>query len=505
MKIEWAIPPGVVSDDTTFASKGRWADGNNMRPWRGSMQTIGGWSKLTDGIEGVCRAVLPWTDNAGYVSLAFGSHTHLQVHVNGILYDITPTTGFTAGAEDGAGGPGYSAGGYGEGGYGEDSPEDYFPLTWSLANWGEWLLANPRNQSLFVWQNNTASPAAVVSAAPDNITSMVMSPVVRQVLALGCNAVVSGTFNPMTIRGCDFEDYTDWTPTSANNSFEFTLPGSGRIVTGRFIGQYLAIWTDNALYMGQFTAIPNDPWRFDLVDVNCGLIGPNAVKAIGQTAIWISPDYQFHTWSPGGVRKLANCPIRNDFKDNMAVGQFEKIAATSVGQFGEVWFFYPDARDGLECSRYVAVSSEDGQWFRGREARSGVVDAGSTQFPLFVTPDGTAYWHENGQTADGAPLSWSLTTADTYFDKAQKVMLVRGIWHDFEDQRGGVNLTLRLRAFPQSAQVREKGPYLLAADRSKRDFMATGRVVAAEFSGSSSPAFVRFGKPVWDAVPAGEF
>lgn len=502
MRFSLSIPPGIVSDDTTFASAGRWADGNNMRAWRDSMQTIGGWGIQTAGIQGVCRNVYPWTDNTGVLNIAFGTHSHLHIHVDGSLYDITPATGFTVGAVDGAGAPGYGSGGFGLEGYGEATDVNYFPLTWSLARWGENLLASPRYQSLFVWQNNSAVVATEIANAPENIVYMMVTPE-RQVLAFGTNEEISGDFNPMAIRGSDIEDYNVWTTTATNNAFEHILEGSGRIVAARQIGPYIAVWTDNALYLGEFLGLTEQTYRFTRVADNCGLVGPNAAVVINQAAYWVTPDCQFYAWTPGVSPALLPCPIRNDFRDNIAQGQFDKIAATTLGQFGECWFFYPDARDGFECSRYVAFSTTENAWFRGQMARSAAADSGPTQYPLFVTPEGVSYWHEQGNSADGAVLSWSLTSADQYINEASNHVMIRGVWPDFEDQKGAVNLSLVLRKWPQSPAF-VKGPYQLGVDRPKRDFRASGRVVQTQFSGQSSPAFVRFGKPSFDIAVTGE-
>lgn len=502
MKVPLVVPPGIFSDDTTFASSGRWADGNNMRPWRGSMQTVGGWNILTSGLSGVCRNVLPWTDLAGYTNIAFGTHTHLYVRLNGTNYDITPTSGFTAGAEHGAGGPGYGSGAYGSGAYGGSSASNWWPLTWSLANWGQNLLASPRGQSLFVWENVTADEATLITNAPDEISYMLVSK--RQVFALGCNEETSGTFNPLCVRGSDLEDYDDWTTTASNNAFEYIISGSGRIVAGAEIGDYIAVWTDNGLYLGQDVGSGTVNYRFDRIAENCGLIGPNAMTVINQTAYWITPDYQFYRWQPGVEPQLLPCPIRNDFKDNIASSQFEKIACCSVSQFGEVWWFYPDNRDGNENSRYIAFSTVEGQWFRGQIARSACVDAGPTRLPIYVTSDGSAYWHEEGATANGGALEWSLTTADQYVNQAGNFMMLRGLWPDFESQQGAASLTLSLRKYPQAETIYTKGPYTLSPSQSKRDFMASGRVISATFEGASSPAFVRFGKPTFDAVATGQ-
>ncbi len=44
MRIALDIPPGLVSDDTTFASSGRYQDSNNMRPSRGRMGSRPKWT-----------------------------------------------------------------------------------------------------------------------------------------------------------------------------------------------------------------------------------------------------------------------------------------------------------------------------------------------------------------------------------------------------------------------------------------------------------------------------
>ena len=40
--------------------------------------------------------------------------------------------------------------------------------------------------------------------------------------------------------------------------------------------------------------------------------------------------------------------VRKDFADNLAPGQFDKIVASSISQWREIKWFYPDQRDGIE-------------------------------------------------------------------------------------------------------------------------------------------------------------
>jgi hypothetical protein len=80
MKIPLELPPGLVSDDTSFAAAGRYEDGSNVRFWRGAPQTIGGWATLTtETVSGKCRNLRPWTDNDDILNVALGTHSHLYV------------------------------------------------------------------------------------------------------------------------------------------------------------------------------------------------------------------------------------------------------------------------------------------------------------------------------------------------------------------------------------------------------------------------------------------
>ena len=502
MKVPFQIAPGLVSDETTFATPGVWVDGNNVRFWLGRPQTIGGWSKaFADTLTGVCRGVLAWSDVDGNTNIAFGTHSNAYVYTAGALTDITPA-GLTAGAVDGAGGPGFGTGDYDEGTYGAGTGTEWWARTWSMANYGEWLIANPRGGKIYSWKNNTATDLAQVTNSPAAVNNILVTPE-RQLLAFGCNEEVSGTLNPMCIRGSDINDIEDWTTSASNNAFEHILEGGGRIVGAKLFGSYVAVWTDTGCHLGQFTGDTGQAYRFDLVASNCGLAGPNAVAIIDQTAYWVTPDFQFYRWQVGAPPQQMPCPIRNDFRDNVVQSQAEKIVAATVTQYREVWFFYPDERDGTENSRYIAVNVDAGTWFKGEMARTAFVDSSPLAYPLGITSGGVVYYHENGHSADGGALTWSITSGDQYLAPADQRILVRGIWPDFEDQLGPVSLTFDYRAYPQ-ATARTKGPYSLAVNRSKKDFLCDGRVIAATFSGSSAPAYMRLGMPTFDIEATGE-
>lgn len=504
MRIAVEIPPGLNSDDTTFASAA-WVDGNNVRPWRGKMQVIGGWSDALGGstLTGVCRNLHAWTNHSsGNSYIVYGTHSKLQIFYQGTLYDITPA-GLVTGSIDSAGttGPGWGANTWGSGTWG--SPASiWYARTWAMDNYGSDLMANPRGGTIYRWTGTLASPAVALTNAPAIVTYMLVTPE-RQVLAFGCNEEVSGNFNPMAIRGSDIEDPTDWTTSSANNAFEHVLEDGGRIVSARIFGPYVAVWTDEAVYLGEFIGAPGQAYRFDKIASSCGLIAPNAVHVSEQTAIWLAPDLQFRVWALGSAPQILPCPIGKEFQDNMHATQQDKICFGSTSSFGETWIHYPDSRDGNENSRYVALGME-GAWFRGTEARTATLDAGIFPYPIKVTVGGMSYFHEYGDTAAGSALNWYLQSADQYLEEGERSVMVQRAIPDFEQQAGDVDLTVYLKLWPNST-AETRGPYTLSTSTLKSDFRATGRLIALKFSGGDATGtFMRMGKPVFEVALAGK-
>lgn len=498
------IPPGIVSDETAVAvGDAAWLAGKNIRFDQGRWQTVGGWEKLVgESVAGICRTVLPWTDQLGALLIAFGTHSKLQVYRGGALFDVTPV-GLAAGAEHGTGTAGYSTGAYSTGEYSEPSTEDYFARTWSLDTWGEGLMANPRGQPIYWWQNNTGTPAAALTGGPANVTFMLVNEQ-RQVMAFGCNEEISGDFNPLCIRFTDFENPEDWTTTSSNNAGEVILKGGGRLVAARAVGPYILAWTDNALYLGTFIGDPSQTWRFEQVARNCGLMGPNAVVVVGQTAYWPSPDGQFYAGGLGGAPVVLPCSVLKDFVDNLSPSQLDKVVASSCAMFSEIRFDYPDARDGFENSRYVSATMQGAKlaWSKGEMARSAYVDAGPSVSPIGVAPTGEVYFHERGNSADGGALSWFIESAAQSISDERKAMRLNEIEPDFKGQVGPVTMTVYTREFAQGDEE-TWDPVLLVAGETYQDFRAEGRFVRVRFEGSGVPSYARIGRPSFDVVQTG--
>jgi len=82
---------GIVKDDSSYSSEGRWVDSDKIRFWQGKPEKLKGWQKINNtAFNGVCRGLIQWRDNSDNALIALGTHTHLYILKGGVLTDITP-------------------------------------------------------------------------------------------------------------------------------------------------------------------------------------------------------------------------------------------------------------------------------------------------------------------------------------------------------------------------------------------------------------------------------
>lgn len=474
-------PPGLFTDDTNFSGGPRWVAGNNVRFWQGAPQVIGGWVKrIASQITSTGNAILEWKTNASIAHVAYGGSTSLHVEKTGALFDITPAGVFSGSA-------------------------------WTLANYGETLIANISGLKTYQWSLNTAAVAVQVTNAPVNATTILVTPE-RQLLALGCNEEVSGTFNPRCIRGSDIEDITNWTTTATNNVFEHILDGaSSGIVAAQMVGPYVAVWTSTELFIGQFVGDPGQTYRFEKVASRCGAIGRRAVTVIDGRAYWLTPDVQFRSWAPGEMPNIVPCPIINQFRSQVALlSATEKLAieACHVAQFDEVWFLCGRVTPPLFSGSYVAFSLIDNSWFKGAVQRRAMHQGLSNLIAIDQT--GSVTNCETGQFGSAltsATLEWSLETSAFYLDEAESRVMVRRAKPDFKSQAGNVSMTIKTREEPQGLETTQASQ-TFALGTTRTDFRFSGRLFRVVLSGndgpgSDAPTFARFGKLLFDIVRLG--
>lgn len=485
-----AFRPGIVKDDSPLGAEGTWIDGDKIRFRQGQPQTIGGWERASpDTFTGIARGLHAWAGLDGAPRVGIGTHTGLWVFYGGGLYDVTPA-GLAPGLADGTGGAGFGTGAFGVGAFGVPSTTEYFPRTWSLANWGENLLGSPRGAGLFEWSGNPASPAAAVAGAPSKIGCMWVT-AERIVMCGGAVPFAGGAFDPMLLRWSNQEDNTDWTPNATDQAGELPLSLGGRIVKGLAARDGNLVWTDTGLWSLEYLGDPVLVYRARHLGGGCGLIGANAAAVKDGTAYWLTGAGEFYRFD-GQAPAPIPCPVQRYVTDNLSWVQADKIYCAINSANSEVWWFYPDRRDGNEASRYVAYNYAEDHWTVGTFDRTAWVDAGVWQNPIATDTKGGLYFHERLFSADGGAIEAHLESAPSDIGDGDQLMAILRIVPDIEDLQGGVNVRVRGRQFPAGPE-RDYGPYTILPTTQQIFFRATARQMALRFDSASAPSFWRLG------------
>ena len=482
------IPPGVYRNGTNYQAAGRYWDANLVRWYEGTMRPVGGWVKASgDTFTGSARGMFSWRDNDYDRWLAVGTHSRLYVWNGGNFYNITPS-GYITGRSSSFTGYGYGAANYGAASYGTKRSvgAELDATTWSLDNWGEYLVACANSDGkLYEWQNNVGSIAAVITNAPTDNTALIVTPE-RYLFALGAGG------NPRLVQWSDQEDNTVWTPSGTNTAGSLELQTNGRILAAKRVRGQVLILTETDAHVMNYLGPPL-VYGQEKVGSFCGLIGPQAVAVIEGGAVWMS-DKSFFLFN-GQLQPLP-CSVGDYVFTDINLDQVAKIYSGHNSAFGEVWWFYPSA-DSNECDRYIIWNYRENHWAIGALARTCWTDSGVFTNPLAVGTDGYLYEHENGWTDNGTPITSTryAESGPVELSTGDRFMAVRQILPD-EKSQGQVKLTFYTKPTPESSST-TYGPYTMQPYTNAR---FTGRQVAMRVVGNADADW-RVGTIRLDAVP----
>ena len=386
------IPAGFYRTGTDLDASGRWRDGSLVR-WRdGSLRPIGGW-RLNENIASITtnapRGMHTWESINGTRYVAAGSYNELFAVISGgTSYDIAPTD-LATGSLDGGAGTGYGYGTYGVGTYGTPRPDtgNLSPATtWSLDNWGEYLLAcSTSDGRILEWQLGASSKAAVVANAPTNNLGLIVTEE-RFVFALGASG------NPRKVAFSDREDNTTWSPTATNEAGDIELQTSGQIETAiRTRGQTL-ILTDVDAHTARYIGPPY-VYSFQRVGTSCGIISRRAAADVDMGVFWMGNGGFFRF--DGNVVSEIPCAVHDYVFGDLNTSQKSKAWAFTNGQFGEIWWFYASG-SSTEVDRYVAFDYKENHWLIGSLSRTSGASRGVFEYPMLMGSGGDMFDHEVG-------------------------------------------------------------------------------------------------------------
>jgi hypothetical protein len=166
------------------------------------------------------------------------------------------------------------------------------------------------------------------------------------------------------LRNCSAGDPTDWNSADANE----VNVATGKIVKGLPVrggsnspsGLFWSL--DSLVRMSYIGGVGTPPqyWRYDIISSQTSILSSQCVIEYDGIYYWIGVD-RFLLYN-GVVKEIPNNMNQNYFFDNLNYSQRQKVWATKVPRFGEVWWYYPRG-DSEECNDAIIYNTRENTWY----------------------------------------------------------------------------------------------------------------------------------------------
>ena len=249
--------------------------------------------------------------------------------------------------------------------------------------------------------SNTVSTAGALTLTFDNNISV----------SGGCVYLYPYLFvygNNGLIQNCSAGDLQNWVSADSNaNNVAGTKIVKGLPVRGGTTSPSGLFWSLDSLIRVSYapTTIGTSTiyWRYDIVTSQSSILSSSSVIEYDGIFYWCGVD-RFLAYN-GVVQEIKNTMCMNYFFDNLNYNQRQKVWATKIPRWGEIWWFYPKG-DATECTDAIIYNVRDQVWYDAGQAlgarRSAGVFSEVFRFPVWAGNDintsnkYTIWQHENG-------------------------------------------------------------------------------------------------------------
>jgi len=329
---------------------------------------------------------------------------------------------------------------------------------WSQDNWGEDLVINVRDGTVYYWDATLGLSSRAValgalsgaSGAPTISRQVLVSDTDRHVICIGANTIGTTVQDLMLIRWSDQENAVDWTPTATNTAGSLRLSSGSEITTAVETRQQILIWTDASLYSMRFVG-PPFTFSITLLANNVSIISPNAVVSVGDRVYWMDTENFFMY---GGQMQTIPCTVLRYVFDDINLEQRSQFFAGSNRMFNEVFWFYCSS-DSDSIDRYAKFNYADNTWDIGSLSRTAWVDLGLHENPRAAGEYEDAnfvYTHETGTTADGEAMAPFIESSVFSIGDGDQFSFISRIIPDLDltssDASTSVNYIIKTRNYP---------------------------------------------------------
>jgi len=422
----------------------------------------------------------------------------------GTTIDIKYLIGIAEGLGQQSGDPalGWGVGGWGNGTWNTprsetDSDVRLSNSQWSLALWGEDLVATVRGGGLYYYDTSSSPNRAVLVSSLAGATSVpvinnlsIISFPDRHLLSLGADPISSsGNLDPMLVRWSTQEDFAVWQPTVTNTAGDQRLEVGTKIVGAVSAKDETFIATDEAVYGMTFVG-PPFVFSFRLLATNCGAGGKNVILAVDNRVFWMG---RTNFFIYDGTVKDLPCPVQHFVFDRMQKDFIDKTVVGHNKEFNEVMWFYVSTSnsrgsDNPEPDSFVSFNYQDLAWSIGTLNRTIWSDAfGVRKVPFAFDESGVFYNHETGTSDNGSAMnSFVETSAMEISQGGDNLFMVDKIIPDLTaTDETSLSLTLKTRKYPNSPDITKTG-FTVTNSTTKVSTRAKGRQVTMKIESTGT-------------------
>jgi len=106
-------------------------------------------------------------------------------------------------------------------------------------------------------------------------------------------------------------------------------------------------------------------WRYDVISSQSSMLSSQSIIEYDGIYYWCGVD-RFLLYN-GVVKEIPNSMNQNWFFDNLNYVQRQKVYATKVPRFGEIWWFYPRG-NSEECNDCIIYNIRENTWYDAGQA-----------------------------------------------------------------------------------------------------------------------------------------
>ena len=199
------------------------------------------------------------------------------------------------------------------------------------------------------------------------------------------------------IQNCSAGDFTNWISADSNaNNVSGTKVVKGMPLRGGTTSPAGLFWSLDQLtrvtYSPQTVGSSTLYWRYDIISTATTIMSSNSVVEYDGIYYWVGVDRFF--FYNGVVQEIQNTVNLNYFFDNINFSQRQKVWATKVTRWGEIWWFYPKGT-ATECTDAIIYNVREQTWYDAGQAmgaqRSAGVFSEVFPFPIWASNTSTGY------------------------------------------------------------------------------------------------------------------